>query len=451
MQRQHVQSLKDALYHMQMRRKEYEKNRSYKLSLRKIFVVIIVLLTLIYPFRDITAMYFKMNIITNQQMNRMNTTQTNSTGTTNYTIETNNINNTNTILNRPKYKDYDMIILQWTTIWGINTNISLTTICNISGTDKINQKILITDDNSLRPFAKALIFHGPDIKTIETIKRTHKKHDDIYIFQMRESPGCHPLIWQQKFLSHFNLEMSYKLNSDIPIPYLSLNSFKPFIFENNIHSFAEKDATTADVLWIGRNCRAANGREKYLAELFKYIPSHSLGPCLYLNPSNVKIPPRSNYLFDISNIVSNYKFYMAIENSNCEGYITEKLSKSLEATTIPIVFSVNGIPEYHKILPVHSYINAANFDSAKDLAQYLKMVASNETLYNSFFDFKSTERKRQNEWNRLINIFGAIGHNTTWCRTANIIYNIHKNKQYDKVVAIDDSCIERNIMAKYAN
>eukprot|EP01084_Bolivina_argentea_P257178 433227_1 len=68
MQRQHVQSLKDALYHMQMRRKEYEKNRSYKLSLRKIFVAITVLLTLIYPFlyitkfKDITTMHFKQPI-----------------------------------------------------------------------------------------------------------------------------------------------------------------------------------------------------------------------------------------------------------------------------------------------------------------------------------------------------------------------------------------------------
>eukprot|EP01084_Bolivina_argentea_P257176 433225_1 len=211
----------------------------------------------------------------NNHINYTNTSNNSSTNitntTTNYTIENNNINNTNTILNRRKYKDYDMVILQWTTIWGINTNISLTTICNISGTDKINQKILITDDNSLRPFAKALIFHGPDIKSFGTIKRTHKKHDDIYILWMQESPGCWPLIWQQRVLSYFNLLISYKLNADIPTPYLELHLFKTFIFGNNIHSFKEKDKTTADVLWIGSNCLAVNGREKYLKELFKYI------------------------------------------------------------------------------------------------------------------------------------------------------------------------------------
>eukprot|EP01084_Bolivina_argentea_P042109 77690_1 len=242
------------------------------------------------------------------------------------------INSTKHILNRPKYKYYNMIILKWQTIFGANENISLTMNCNISTTDKIliNQKILVTSNKSLRSFANALVIHGPDIKTMKTLKAIHKKQDDIYILSTQESPS-NSNVWHEKVLSYFNILMSYKLTADISIPYLSLNSFKTFIFKNNIHSFKEKD-TTADVLWIGSNCMAYNGREKYLAELFKYIDIHSLGSCLHLNPSNVTIPSRSNYFFDISNIVSKYKFYIAFENSNCEGYITEKLLKSLQAT-----------------------------------------------------------------------------------------------------------------------
>ena len=37
------------------------------------------------------------------------------------------------------------------------------------------------------------------------------------------------------------------------------------------------------------------------------------------------------------------------------------------------------------IAPPHSYINAEDFSSTEDLATYLKTVASNDTLFASYF------------------------------------------------------------------
>ena len=56
-----------------------------------------------------------------------------------------------------------------------------------------------------------------------------------------------------------------------------------------------------------------------------------------------------------------------MENSNCADYITEKLGAAIISGTVPVVFSVDGIPNYDRYLPEHSYINAADFSSAKSM------------------------------------------------------------------------------------
>ncbi len=47
---------------------------------------------------------------------------------------------------------------------------------------------------------------------------------------------------------------------------------------------------------------------------------------------------------------------------------------------IPIVVDVHG--HHKKIAPPHSYINAADFNDVKELADYLILLDKNETLYN---------------------------------------------------------------------
>lgn len=46
------------------------------------------------------------------------------------------------------------------------------------------------------------------------------------------------------------------------------------------------------------------------------------------------------------NTVSRFKFWIALENSVCDGYITEKFLRPLMAGSIPIIFEASGIPGY---------------------------------------------------------------------------------------------------------
>lgn len=87
-----------------------------------------------------------------------------------------------------------------------------------------------------------------------------------------------------------------------------------------------------------------------------------------------------------------YKFVIAIENSNCVDYVTEKLVKAVESGSIPIVAGRNNRPDYRRFMPDHSYINIFDYKSIKDLADDLKRIANNKTLYESYLWYKNHDK-----------------------------------------------------------
>ena len=62
--------------------------------------------------------------------------------------------------------------------------------------------------------------------------------------------------------------------------------------------------------------------------------------------------------------------------------MTEKFFNILAYNVIPVVF--NGA-NMSAIAPPHSYINAEDFSSVDQLAEYLQLVASNDSLFASYF------------------------------------------------------------------
>jgi len=70
----------------------------------------------------------------------------------------------------------------------------------------------------------------------------------------------------------------------------------------------------------------------------------------------------------------------------CLDYITEKFFMNLEYNIVPIVMDLNG--NYVKIAPAGSFINALDYPTVKELADYLKMLDKNDTLYNEYFWWK---------------------------------------------------------------
>ena len=65
-----------------------------------------------------------------------------------------------------------------------------------------------------------------------------------------------------------------------------------------------------------------------------------------------------------------------------QDYVTEKFFNILPYNVIPVVF--NGA-NMSAIAPPHSYINAEDFSSVEQLAEYLQIVARNNSLFASYF------------------------------------------------------------------
>ncbi|VDK86730.1 unnamed protein product [Dibothriocephalus latus] len=133
------------------------------------------------------------------------------------------------------------------------------------------------------------------------------------------------------------------------------------------------------IAWLVSNMNAENRRKEVAARLRRWVPVDIYGlhrlPC-----------PGGNCHEKLGQI---YKFYLAFENSNCRGYLTEKLfTDALRAGMVPIV--MGGSPEdYYSIAPPNSYIHVSQFSTIGKLAEYIRYLDQNDTAYSAYFAWKA--------------------------------------------------------------
>ena len=70
----------------------------------------------------------------------------------------------------------------------------------------------------------------------------------------------------------------------------------------------------------------------------------------------------------------------------CLDYITEKFFWIIDFDVVPIVFDLHD--NYKRLAPTKSYINALDFATVKDLAEYLVKLDKNDDLYNEYFAWR---------------------------------------------------------------
>lgn len=116
---------------------------------------------------------------------------------------------------------------------------------------------------------------------------------------------------------------------------------------------------------------------------------------LYNNEISNKSCYNSNELL---NIFNKYKFIICFENSYDNGYITEKIFNCFFARTIPIY---KGSPIINNYINRESFIDANNLD-----IEYIKLLNSNENLYNEIIECEKISNNYDNEnyHDELINI-----------------------------------------------
>ena len=202
-----------------------------------------------------------------------------------------------------------------------------------------------------------------------------------WVFLLYESP-----VHSTDFIKYdvlFNMSSTYKLESNTTSYYFQLNPFYWKFnqkFDENYNFLADKKEFSAIVI---SNCYDKSGRIEYINKIKHYIPVKIYGKC--------GEPCNNLYSGTIGNdecklnIVKNYMFYFAFENSICNEYITEKFFEIVKYNIIPIVL---GGGDYSKYIPKSGYINVKDYAQPKELAEYLLYLSKNETAYNSYFKWK---------------------------------------------------------------
>ncbi|XP_071853731.1 4-galactosyl-N-acetylglucosaminide 3-alpha-L-fucosyltransferase 9-like [Apostichopus japonicus] len=151
--------------------------------------------------------------------------------------------------------------------------------------------------------------------------------------------------------------------------------------------------------WISsRHCEGLVwDRTKFVKDLNKFIPIDMYGVC-----GNATISRNRDIA---KGVLKKYKFHVSLENSCCSEYLSEKVWNALQTwESVPIVLGGTK-EEYDKYMPPHSYIHADDYKSMEELANYILVVGRNESLYNSYFDWRNIGTVQQQSLNDRFPVF----------------------------------------------
>ena len=231
-----------------------------------------------------------------------------------------------------------------------------------------------TDDRKLMREASAIIFctSCPDMGTGPPSELRVRPANQIWIFETWEPPHNH--LYQDDFRHHLwkdtmNWSMTYRLDSDILLPYGHLQSQVSPPVRNYSEIFHRKTKFAA---WIVSHCGSSSSRDQFVDKLRGYgINVDIYGDCGMVLERE-----------DEERVINTtYKFYLSFENALCNDYVTEKFFHHFRQDTVLIV---RGGANYDRLLPSDSFIDASKFKHIKNLADYLLKVNSSEKLYTDY-------------------------------------------------------------------
>ena len=193
----------------------------------------------------------------------------------------------------------------------------------------------------------------------------HRSAHQRYIFWINESPG-----WRYantySMTEYFNWTMTYRWDSDIVQTFgrvTLINSTVSANFSNlqTINSLLgkTKDSTnyaigkSKKVAWLVSSSKSLSGRNQFVRQLKKFIS---------VDRPNMKCAHSNSEIFHRM-LERDYKFYLSLENTLCNDYITDLLFAQIHYNIVPIVFDLHG--HYKRLAPLYSFINAADFKSVK--------------------------------------------------------------------------------------
>ncbi|KAG0377141.1 Alpha-(1,3)-fucosyltransferase 11 [Mortierella sp. AD032] len=247
-----------------------------------------------------------------------------------------------------------------------------------------------TLDRSRYDDVKVIIIHASsfkpkDVPNLDDIKSGSK----ALVLNTLEAPSAFQI--KSQWTDIFTHRWSYSFGTaDFVETYFRAGrgpgSFIDTILAKPVHTIQEKNTfrnELAPIAWIVSSCTSENGRRFYIKQLLKYINIDIYGHCMTNKdwPNHADGKP-----FSDREIVARYKFYLSIENSNCDDYVTEKIERPYAVGVVPIL---DGPKDYSRFLPTnHSSIRLDEFATPEQLAIRIHQLDQDDAAYSKYLDYK---------------------------------------------------------------
>ena len=221
--------------------------------------------------------------------------------------------------------------------------------------------------------AAAVVFHIPTLWQLPRVKR----RGQLWVGWSMESEENYPQLIDPALLGRLDLMMTYRLDSDIPATYVTGGQVPDWSLPPD-----KKSSERLCAVLISHKDRLS-GRVAYVKELMRHADIHSYGKIL----NNRALPSQDEGPTTKLKLLRSYKFALAFENSICRDYVTEKLFQPLMTGCVPVY---RGAPNVEDFMPGdHCYINAADFASPQQLAEYLQHLDRDDQAYAEYFAWKA--------------------------------------------------------------
>jgi hypothetical protein len=246
----------------------------------------------------------------------------------------------------------------------------------------------LSSDRSRLQEADAVVFHIPTVPSWSAID---KRPGQKWVAWSAESDVYYPHLRDRAFMTRFDVTMTYRLDSDVPVPYMD-----KWIYGQLRRSPVPKTEDAIAVIFSS-NTRERSGRSRYLTELMKYIRVDSYGkwkPNRLLHQDT----GRETKL----DAIARYKFTLAFENSLSKDYVSEKFFDPLIAGSVPVYRGASTIETF---TPAdRCYINVSDFGGPRELADYLLLLDREPARYMAYLQWKDRPFRRA-----FMELVGSLG------------------------------------------
>ncbi|MEM1180519.1 MAG: glycosyltransferase family 10 [Acidobacteriota bacterium] len=222
--------------------------------------------------------------------------------------------------------------------------------------------------------ADAVVFHLPTLQR-GFIPQHPKPAGQLWVAWCLESRETCPALGDPETRRRFDLFMTHESSADVWAPY-----FGPWCADDLLRPPAPKREAVAAV-HLQSNPYDACGRNRYVFDLMRRMRIDSCGKVLTSRRREVAPGWKGR-----TELMARYKFTLAMENSISEDYVTDKFFDPLRVGSVPVY---RGSADVKSLAPhPDCYIDAADFASPAELADYLRWLDRNDDAYARFHGWR---------------------------------------------------------------